>query len=383
MKLFASIITMTMLGSVYTWSVFRLHIENTFSVQTTTSGLPYMTSLFFYALAMMVTGRKLNSNNLLKIHIFGILLVGSGWIFSGYASSLLELTFTYGVLMGSGVGVLYGIPLLVMQKTYPEKSGLMSGLVLMGFGMSALFTAPLFSWLINTRGLMVSFRIIGISFLVILLLVAPFLRLRRATATMPHIATAKYNSLWFVQLYLLFFLATTIGLTVIGITYGIGVDAYGYSTTTMTAFMALFAIMNGIARPFFGLLVDKKGFGFAAYTSLGLIAAAALLSYFNHGVSLFIFAVSFAILWLNLGAWLAIAPSAVKEKVGAEHFARMYGTLFTAYGLGALAGVYISGVLIDTTGDFSSLYSFILVTVLLAFGILFKKGDAGLRLKKT
>lgn len=46
-----------LLGTVYSYSVFREALEQTLSIGAAASGLPYMVSLASYALAMFFTGR--------------------------------------------------------------------------------------------------------------------------------------------------------------------------------------------------------------------------------------------------------------------------------------------------------------------------------------
>ena len=51
------IIIMMCLGTVYSWSVFRLHVEDLYNIGSTQSGLPYMVSLAIYAIFMILTGK--------------------------------------------------------------------------------------------------------------------------------------------------------------------------------------------------------------------------------------------------------------------------------------------------------------------------------------
>ncbi|KGK82245.1 hypothetical protein DP68_17600, partial [Clostridium sp. HMP27] len=47
------------------------------------------------------------------------------------------------VIGGAGVGIAYGVPLAIVTKWFPEKKGFVIGLVLLGFAVSPLVTAPL------------------------------------------------------------------------------------------------------------------------------------------------------------------------------------------------------------------------------------------------
>jgi len=127
------IIIMMCLGTVYSWSVFRLHVEELYNVGTTQSGFPYMVSLAFYALFMFLTGKHLDKYSPRLIISFGSILVAIGWILSAYAPNIYILTITYGVIIGAGVGIAYGAPMTVVARWFPEKKGLVVGLILTGF----------------------------------------------------------------------------------------------------------------------------------------------------------------------------------------------------------------------------------------------------------
>lgn len=51
---------MVCLGTVYSYSVFRVPIENIYNIGSTQSGMPYMIALAFYALFMFLTGKYLD-----------------------------------------------------------------------------------------------------------------------------------------------------------------------------------------------------------------------------------------------------------------------------------------------------------------------------------
>lgn len=163
---------MMCLGTVYAWSVFRIPVEQAFGVGTTLSGLPYMVSLAFYALFMLISGRYLNQFSPRLIITAGALLISAGWIGSAYASNIIWLTLTYGVVSGAGVGIAYGVPMAVAAKWFPDKKGLAVGMVLVGFGLSPLVTAPLARHLIELYGGMQTFKILGAAFGMIIPLLA-------------------------------------------------------------------------------------------------------------------------------------------------------------------------------------------------------------------
>lgn len=368
----SSIVMMLLMGTVYAYSIFRFHIESIFEIGTLLSGIPYMTSLAFYALSMMISGRLLSPSRLRRFVFIGTLLIASGWLLSGMATAFYQFVFSYGVLIGTGVGMVYGVPIYMVQKLFPKNSGLMSGIILLGFGMSPLITAPLARHLIIELGLMRSFIAFGILFLIIQL---PLSYLFILVEYQDFKAQAKEDKTArklkpFKRIYAMFVIATTIGLMMIGLSYQIGVVQYQFDSIEVTLSLSFFALMNGMARPIFGRLMDRQGFRFSVLLSLGLIASAAVLGLLNQGRHMVLYILSFGLFWFNLGAWLAIVPATIKEYYGIRQYSKTYGVMFTAYGVGSIIGTLISGIILDLLAGTTYLYLSILFFIGLSFLIL-------------
>lgn len=367
------IIIMMCLGTVYSWSVFRLPIEKLFNVGSTKSGLPYMVSLAFYALFMFLTGKYLDKYSPRLIISLGAILVALGWILSAYAPNIYVLTITYGVIIGAGVGIAYGAPMTVVAKWFPEKKGLAVGLVLIGFGLSPLVTAPLARNLIENYGVTKVFLILGISFGLIIPLLSYPLRYpddsdngNLVTTSNTKNDTNNINTVNMIKsenfkgLYFNFIIGTMIGLMLIGMTSNVGVELIKLSPKTIALLMSLFAVFNGIGRPIFGWLTDKLSYKKTMLISYGLIITAALLMLVANEGSLVLFSVAFSIFWFNLGGWLAIAPTSTIAMYGTKYYSQNYGVIFTAYGIGAIIGVLASGLLMDVLQNYHSIFYFVI-----------------------
>lgn len=368
----SSTLMMLLMGTVYSYSVFRVMIESYYGINATVSGLPYMLALFFYALFMMITGRLVNHTNVLKLALIGSILVGSGWLLSGLSKNLFGLIVGYGVISGSGVGLVYGIPLYIVQHSNIKRAGLITGIILLGFGLSPLITAPIARSVLSSLGLHQTFITFGIVFMIFLTLLSFVYQPLSGTSNNQKTLLPLKIDKAFVYLYALFLSATTIGLMMIGLSFPIGTVYYEFDETIVTIGVSLFALSNGLARPLFGYFMDRFGFHITASISFSLILIAALIAIVNQGSSLILFMISFSLFWLNLGAWLAIAPISIKQRYPLETYAKRYGLLFTAYGFGAILGVSISGLLLDSLGGTRYLY-FMIIGVLIIGGILIKQ----------
>jgi MFS family permease len=362
------------LGTVYSWSIFRIPVEEFFSISTMQSGLPYMVSLAFYAFSMFTTGKYLDKYSPKSIILIGGVLVGLGWILSGYAANIYILTVSYGIILGTGVGIVYGVPMTAVAKWFPEKKGLMVGFVLVGFGLSPFITAPIARHLVESYGIMQSFKMLGISFGVIIALLGYlfrypdeydnklFVKTPRAIDDMNDINTEKMiKTASFKGLYLSFIVGTMIGLMLIGMTSNVGIELIQLSPRTVALLMSVFAVFNGMGRPIFGWITDKLSYKKAMLISFVSIIIAAILMLMAKEGSLGLFSIAFSIFWFNLGGWLAIAPTSTLAIYGTKHYSQNYGVVFTAYGIGAILGVLISGYLKDIHQGYHSIFYFVIV----------------------
>lgn len=268
----------------------------------------------------------------------------------------------------------------VSAKWFPEKKGFAVGLTLSGFGLSPFITAPISKYLIQHFGVFPTFRILGLAFLAIITILAVPLKFPDTsddkTGDTSHLHKKTFDKSFRIMLkssrfYILwssFFIGTFIGLMAISISSPLAQEIIGLNAKASALTVALFAIFNGGGRPLFGYITDKIHFRKAAIISFVMIIFASILILTAKEGDKVKYIISFSIFWLNLGGWLAIAPTSVSNIFGATHYARNYGFLFTAYGFGAVASTLTSGMIKDHFGSY--LYSFFPVIVVAVTGIL-------------
>jgi MFS family permease len=354
------------LGAVYAYSVFKKPLEELFKASATQGNLPYMIFLAMFALFTFFAGRFIDRVGPRKVMMLGGVVVGIGWILTYFSTSITMVVMTYGVIGGAGVGIVYGGPVSVATKWFPDKKGLAVGLSLLGFGASAFVTAPLAKTLIGSFGPLPTFGIMGIAFLVVTVILSmpmkfPPAGYKPAGWTPPTTGAGVGKSLAvgqmlgtssFYGLWLCYILGATAGLMAIGISAAVGREVIGVDATTAATLVMIFAIFNGIGRPIFGALTDKITPRGSAVLSFVLIFVASIMMLMSDKGSTAMFAVAFCGFWLCLGGWLAIGPAATAAFFGLEGYAQKYGVVFSAYGLGAIIGGIISGSAKDAFGSY-------------------------------
>ncbi|MEQ9482731.1 L-lactate MFS transporter [Coleofasciculus sp. F4-SAH-05] len=367
------------LGTVYSWSIFRKPLEDLFGISATQSLLPFTVLLVLYALLMPITGFYIDKIGVSKITAIGGVVTGIGYILSSFATNIILLTITYGVIAGAGVGIAYGVPLAVSAKWFPDRKGLAVGLTAIGFGLSPLVTAPMAKGLIAAFGVLPSFAILGISLTAIILVISITLKLppvgwKPKNWTPKPIETTKnqrrqlLQSPSFYALWFCYTIGTFVGLSAIGISSPVAQEIIKLDATTAAITVSIFAIFNGIGRPLFGWLTDRLQPKGAAIISYVLILIASILMLNAGEGQALTYLVAFSLFWLCLGGWLAIAPTATLILFPPEDYAKNYGIVFTAYGAGAFLGTLAIGQLRDLLGSYT--YAFYPTAILAIIGII-------------
>jgi len=363
----AGLLTNLCLGSVYAFSLFRRPLMDHWGIGATATGTPFMVFLAMFAVGMAITGPFLARHGPRRVSLVGAVLVGAGWLLSGFSSNIGVLTLFYGGLAGGGVGVLYGCPIATSTKWFPDRRGFAVGLTVLGFGISPLVTAPLLALAIARLGVLPTFTLFGAVFLAVLTLLALPLRFPDPSwAPAGWMPTAKQKAragieldrgqmvrtVAFYALWAGFTLGSVTGLMAVSFSRDFGVEVAGASVGLATLAVSLFAVFNGLGRPMFGWLIDRTTPRFAAATSFTLILLASAGLYLWGEGSLAVYLVAFSVLWLNLGGWVAMAPASTAALFGPQHYPRNFAVVFSGYGVGAIIGTLLSGSIRDATGSY-------------------------------
>ncbi len=368
------------LGSVYSWSIFRTPLENELGISATQSLLPYTIALVFYAATMPIAGFYIPRLGTRRVAAIGGVVVGLGYLLSSVATQIEMLMVTYGVIAGTGVGIAYGVPMVVASRWFPDRKGLAVGLIIVGFGLSPLVTAPLQNYLIGLYSVRPTLRILGIAFTAIILVTALTMKLPPngwhpqhplKTATLPAASAYPpqlFKSRSFYGLWICYAIGTLVGLSAIGISSPVGEEVIKINPTAAANSVSLFAVFNGISRPLFGWLSDRFKPHYVAILSYTLILVACVLMANAGTGEITRYLTAFCLFWFCLGGWLAMAPTMTLRFFNPDHYAQNYGFVFTAYGVGALIGTLAAGRIRDLFGSYN--YVFYLMALLAIAGII-------------
>lgn len=179
----AALLLQFSIGAVYAWSVFSqaLQAAEPFQLSKVQATLPFTVTIGMIFVGTYIGGRIQDRRGPRVVAMVGGAIYGIGVIIASFAqdaSQLPILVIGYGVLGGFGLGLAYIVPIAMLQKWFPDKRGLITGLAVGGFGFGAVLTAPIARRLIagNENDPTSVFLPLGIAYLILSVAGAAFFR---------------------------------------------------------------------------------------------------------------------------------------------------------------------------------------------------------------
>jgi OFA family oxalate/formate antiporter-like MFS transporter len=318
-----------------------------------------------------------------------------------YWKSLALLYVGYGVIGGIGLGLGYVTPIATAAKWFPDKKGLVTGMVVMGFGFGALLMSKVLApqLMIWTGGNLVTvFAVLGLLFAVFTLIPAAFLKNPPAGYAPPGYVPARpkepsgpagvagedsalacLGGFKFAMMWVMFFCNITAGISIISLQSPLMQDLWkridpslaavvvaGYGATLI----AISSLFNGAGRFFWGGLSDRIGRIQAFRTMLATeIVAFGLLIWTGNP---WVFGALVCYVLLCYGGGFGTMPSFVLDVYGPKMMAVMYGVILTAWSAGGIVGPLIFAAIKDQFAKDTAraaTYSFVTAAVFLVAGL--------------
>jgi MFS family permease len=403
----AGTVAMVCLGTVYSWSIFTQPLIASFGWSNTTTTWAFALAIFFLGVGAIVGGRWQDRSGPTVVAVTGLVLWGLGNILAGLGTARLGawwIYLTYGVVGGLGLGLGYITPVAAVTKWFPDKRGLGSGMVVMGFGLGAFFynnivkAVPPFAAASREAARVLAARasgasaahlsqagvsavmnvmlVSGVIFAVLGGICASFVHNPPAGYTRPGAVAAAAASgrdyppseamrtPQFWELWLMLFLNVTAGILFISNAVPIMRELTGASPATALGIYGFIAVFNGIGRFFWGAVSDRIGRNWAYILIYG---SQILIFFFVGGIhALPIVATLFAIVLLCYGGGFGTMPSFTADYFGTKYMGINYGWILLAWGVGGIVGPIFVAFVKDHTGSFAGALPYIAVMLLAA-----------------
>lgn len=178
-------------GLIYAWSLFVDPLEAEFGWDRSSTSVVFTLSIITFCAGMLVAGALEARTSPRAVMLITAACLGLGLAASAATESLLFIYGTYGVLVGAGVGLGTDAVMSTTLKWFPDKQGLVSGAMLMGFGGGTLVLSPVVTGLLGALGWRATFVVLGIAFAVLVGASAFVLTLPRPEYIEPFLAKAR------------------------------------------------------------------------------------------------------------------------------------------------------------------------------------------------
>ena len=152
------------LGSLYAWSVFVLPLEQEFGWSRAETSWTFTIAIVTFAASFILAGRIQDMRGPRICALIGGTLVGLGFVLASFTTSLWQLYVMFGLVVGLGNGFGYATPVPVASKWFPDKRGLVVGIMVGGYGAGSAIFGPLATSLIASVGWRPTFQILGVVF---------------------------------------------------------------------------------------------------------------------------------------------------------------------------------------------------------------------------
>ncbi len=351
------------LGSLYAWSVFVAPLEREFGWKRAQTSLVFTIAVVTFALTFILGGRLQDRRGPRPAALIGAVLVSLGFFLTSFTSSLVFLYIVFGVIVGAGNGFGYATPIPVASKWFPDKRGLIVGLMVGGYGASSAIIGPLATALIGSIGWRPTFQLLGGAFLIMgltgaWLMANPPAGYTPAGWTPPASAATRRDfttaevlrTPQFYMLWIAYCLGTTAGLMTISQLVPFARSA-GLTATAAALALTVGAFGNAGGRILSGWLSDSLG-RLTTLRIMVLTSALAMPLLFAVREQAPLLYLLVALVYWCYGTQLSVFASATADFYGTRNLGANYGALFTAWGAAGVVGPLVAGRVFDVTRSY-------------------------------
>ena len=381
------VIVLLFAGLVYAWSVLSTPIAAEFADWSKAQlSMTFTIVMIMFCIGSLLCGLltgKLSAKMAVRI---GAVLFLLGFFLASRTQSLAMLYIGFGVLCGLSSGLCYNAVMSTMVRWFPDRPGLISGVLLMGFGGGSFIIGKLYqAWTpVEIGGWRASFLVMGIIIFVVLAICSFFFVAPGADFVAPaaknskaavKIAGKEYKPLEMVKkpsfwLYYVWAIAlSAAGLALISQASGVVWEASASQTAGAVAtIVGLISICNALGRVLFGGMYDKYGRSLSMQLVNGLfIVTSVVLLLAMSGRSVAVVIAGFVLGGLAYSGVTPTNSAFCRAYFGAAHYPVNF-PLINSNLIFASFGSTISGALYDASGSYSS--TFFLIIGLAVAGIL-------------
>ncbi len=380
------VIVLLLAGLVYAWTVMSQSIGAARPDWTAQQlSVTFTLVMVFFCAGAFLAG-TLSKKVSPRIYILcsGILFFVGFFVATATGMTPALLYVGFGIFCGLGAGVAYNTVMSTMLAWFPDKQGLVSGILLMGFGISAFLIDNIFNAVTPIDGSDAwksTFRVLGIVIVIVFVICCFFFvkpgldfhpdsgkekTYREPASELNTGQMVRKPTYWFYYIWTVF--ASSAGLTLVSQGSGIATEVgVAVSAGVIAVVVGLISIFDGIGRVIFGALHDRTGYRvpmalvMASYVVSALILILALRT---GAFSLIV--VGFILGGLGHGGVTPTNSALIRDFFGRKNYSMNF-SLVTTDLLIASFGSTIAGRLYDMTHSYMAMNYMIIILIVVAF----------------
>ena len=272
------VIAMLFAGVLYAWSILKAPLAAEFGWGPSQLALNFTLAMSFFCIGGLL-GAQISKRAGHKIALMAAGgLSALGFVLTAVlpGTSVTMLYITYGVLAGLGIGIAYNVLIGTVSAWFPDKKGLCSGCLMMGFGASALILGNAANTLFHSfLGWRTTYVILGAAICLVLVLAGLLLQKPGAGVTLPQPKAAKASggetfeardyttfetirrpSFWMAYVCISFLAA--VGSSVISFAKDLALSV-GAPEALAVTLVGVLSVCNGLGRILTGAVYDVIG----------------------------------------------------------------------------------------------------------------------------
>ena len=388
------VVTMLFAGVLYAWSILKAPLVSEFGWKPSELALNFTLAMSFFCIGGLLGAQISKRAGHRTALMISAALSAAGFLLTATLrnTSVVMLYMTYGVLAGVGIGIAYNVVIATVSAWFPDKKGLCSGCLMMGFGASALILGNAANALFKSAlGWRVTYGILGVSLCVVLVLAGLLLRKPDQQTVLPQPKANKtagketseqrdytsrqmlgHASFWMAFICISFLAA--VGSSVISFAkdLALSVDA---SESLAVSLVGVLSVCNGLGRILTGAIFDAIGCRKTMLWANVLTICAAVVTLLAVSIgSLPLCIAGLCLTGMSYGACPTITAASTSSFFGMKYFSTNMALMtFTVMG-GSLVATASNKVLEVTGGYIATFIMLLALTVIaLVLNILIRK----------
>ena len=373
------VFAMLFAGVLYAWSILKSLLTTVFGWGASELALNFTLAMSFFCIGGLL-GAQLSKRAGCRIAlIIAGILSAAGFLFTSalQGSSIVMLYISYGVLAGMGIGIAYNVLIATVSAWFPDKKGLCSGCLMMGFGASALVLGNVANALFKSSlGWRFTYVLLGAAICIVLILSGLLLQKPDSHTVFPQPAHKKtgasetfdykdYTSLQMIRrpsfwmAFICISCLAAVGSSVISFAKDLALSVNAPEALAVSL-VGVLSVCNGIGRILTGTLFDTIGRRKTMLCAnlLTICAAAVTLLAVSIG-SLPLCIAGLCLTGISYGACPTITAAFTSSFFGMKYFSTNMALMtFTVMG-GSLIAT-LSNKILEVTGGYTATFVMLL-----------------------